>query len=192
MKTTGLKLIIVLLLLGLLHITASALPTDGVSLTVNGKTVQRAGNSFSMLSACSQNQAVIEVTAGPLATIQINGVAQNPATVNLAVYGNNTVNIMVTPQGGNPQNYTLIVNKPIPFHSIVEQRWNDVLVVNNNPANNGGYSFTSFKFFRNGLLVGTGQNWTNDGPLNPSDVFYVEMTANNVSGVIRSCLSIEL
>ena len=101
MKTNSLKFTTILLLLGLLSMAASALPTDGVSLTVNGKAAQRAGNSFSMLSACSQNQAVIEVTAEPLATIQINGVTQNPATVNLAAYGNNTVNITVTPQGGS-------------------------------------------------------------------------------------------
>ena len=189
MKTIGLKHLTILLLLGLLPMAALAQFTDGVSLTVNGQKAQRAGNSFSMLSACGQNQAVIEVTAEPLATVKINNITQNPATVNLAAYGNNTVNITVTPQGGSPQNYTLIVNKPIPFHQIVVFEWVDFPTVNCNTATNGGYTFVAFKWFCNGIQIGTKpyvQIGTFGDPA--TNIYYVEMTSSNsATGIIRTC-----
>jgi hypothetical protein len=171
---------------------ATAHFTDGVSLTVNGQTAQRAGNTFSILSACGQNQAIINVTAPPSAIIMINGMAGSTATVNIPAYGDNTIAITVTPPSSSPQSYTLVVNKPILYHPIVEQRWDDVLVVNNNPANNGGYSFTSYKWFRNGIQISADQS-ISAGPngelLNPTDVYYVEMISNTVIGIMRTCLS---
>ena len=161
-----------------------------ISITVDGQKAQRRSSNFSMLAACGQQQVLVEVTADPQATVKINGTIQTTATVSLPAYGDNTINITVTPQGGSTQNYTLTVNKPIPFHQIAEVRWDDTLSANNNPANNGGYTFTSFKWFRNGILVGTKQNWTtnpNGDPINPADVFYLELTATGVSGIICTC-----
>ena len=180
------------LLFALLPIAAAAQFTDGVSLTVNGQAAQRAGNNFSMLSACGQNQAVINVTAEQGATVGINGVMQNPATLNLPDYGDNIIAISVTPQGGSAQNYTLIVNKPIPFDQIILMRWHNTFTIINNPANNGGYTFTSFKWFRNGLQISADQSWSagpNGELLNPADIYYVEVIDNSVNGIIRTCLS---
>jgi hypothetical protein len=36
---------------------------------------------------------------------------------------------------------------------LVLQRWDDVVVVNNNPANNGGYTFVSFQWYKDGVLI---------------------------------------
>jgi hypothetical protein len=174
----------------LLPIVLTAQFTDGVSITVNGQKAQRQGNSFSMLAACGPQQAGINVTAGQGATVKINGTTQSTATVNLPAYGNNIINVTVTPQSGSAQSYTLTVNKPVPFSQIVIMRWNNTLTVINNPANNGGYTFNSFKWFRNGVQFSTGQS-ISAGPngelLNPADVYYVEVTAIGVAGVIRSC-----
>jgi len=164
--------------------------TETVSITVNGETAQCDGSNFSMLSACGQQQAVIVVTAETQATVKINGITQNPATISLPNYGNNIITVTVTPQNSIPQNYTLIVNKPVPYYQIVVFEFPDVPSINNNPANNGGFTFTSFKWFRNGVLIGTKQYFNNGGPLNPADIYYVE--AIDVSaGVIRTCLSTE-
>ena len=190
MKNKFLKLTAFLLLFALYLLpptTATAQPTDGVSVTVNGQQAQRHGNAFSMLSACGQQQAVIQVTAGSPATIKINGVTQNPRTVNLTVYGNNIINITVTPQGGSAQSYTLTINKPIPFGQIMVTRWGKTLAVNNNPANNGGFTFSSYKWFRNGELISTDGYILIDININSADIYYAEMVDTNVAGIIRSC-----
>ena len=36
---------------------------------------------------------------------------------------------------------------------LVLQRWDDVVVVNNNSATNGGYTFTSYQWYRDGVLI---------------------------------------
>jgi hypothetical protein len=39
-------------------------------------------------------------------------------------------------------------------------RWNNTLSVINNPANNGGYSFVSYRWFRDGQIFSTAQWWS--------------------------------
>jgi hypothetical protein len=56
--------------------------------------------------------------------------------------------------------YTLQVESRFAFDAITEVKYNNVLYVNNNPANNGGYRFTAYEWYRNGQPVGTGQYYT--------------------------------
>ncbi len=60
---------------------------------------------------------------------------------------------------------TVRVNMP---YTIFEQRWDDVLVCNNNPANNGGYNFVSYQWYKNGAPINgaTGQYYNEIGGLN--------------------------
>jgi hypothetical protein len=80
----------------------------------------------------------------------------------------------------------------IPFDQVVIMRWNNTLTVINNPANNGGFKFTSFKWYRNDILISTGQSWCknrNGEHISPDDEFYVELTAEGYAGVLRTCKS---
>lgn len=58
---------------------------------------------------------------------------------------------------------------------LVEVRWDDVLVVNNNPETNGGYRFHSYQWYKNGAPVqgenGAGQYYHENGGLSGS--YYV-------------------
>jgi hypothetical protein len=81
-------------------------------------------------------------------------------------------------------------NQCIPFNQVVIMRWNNTLTVVNNPANNGGYTFTSYKWYRNGQEISTEQSWSagaHGEKLNPADVFHVELTAEGITGILRSC-----
>jgi len=74
---------------------------------------------------------------------------------------------------------TLFIETPIAFDSIAKQKWNNVLFINNNPRNNGGYEFTDFKWFKNDSAVDSLQFYS-AGPrstdvLKPSDVYKVTM-----------------
>lgn len=61
------------------------------------------------------------------------------------------------------KSYTLKVEVPIPFNSIVVQKWNNILAVNNNAATNGGYVFKDYQWFRNGEKIGTNKQYYSAG-----------------------------
>jgi uncharacterized repeat protein (TIGR02543 family) len=44
---------------------------------------------------------------------------------------------------------TLLIETPIPFENITKQKWNNVIFVNNNSQDNGGYEFADFTWFKN-------------------------------------------
>ncbi|GBU24202.1 hypothetical protein R83H12_00830 [Fibrobacteria bacterium R8-3-H12] len=76
---------------------------------------------------------------------------------------------------------TILIETPIPFDdtTVVRQKWNNVLFVNNNPQTNGGYEFKDFKWFKNNDPIGVSQFYS-AGPsskdtLNPKDVYKVTM-----------------
>jgi M6 family metalloprotease-like protein len=94
--------------------------------------------------------------------------------------------------GSQSKTYTLTVERRFPFKKIVKVRWNNTLTVINNPAINGGYTFTAYSWYRNDVRIGNGQSWTenDDGEsIDPNDVYYVELTAKGFAGTLRSCES---
>jgi hypothetical protein len=81
----------------------------------------------------------------------------------------------------------------IPFDNIVVTRWNNTLTVINNPENNGGYTFTSFAWYRNGEYIGNGQSWSagNNGErIKSTDSYRVELTAQGLSRTLNTCESV--
>jgi hypothetical protein len=76
--------------------------------------------------------------------------------------------------------------------NIVSQRWNDALVLNTNPRENGGYDFVSYQWYsiKNGVTSKlTGRNISYlyvAGGLSPSESYYVEaLTSNGLT--FQSC-----
>jgi uncharacterized repeat protein (TIGR02543 family) len=80
---------------------------------------------------------------------------------------------------GSNEQHLLLIETPVPFESVVEQRWNNTFFVNNNPKTNGGYSFSDFTWFQNDKEVGKLQFYS-AGPkstdeLKTSDTYKVQM-----------------
>jgi len=123
--------------------------TDINQITVDGQPATRDGNSFMFTALCT-DYVTIAVDADPLATVTIDGVAQNPQRVSLSNYGDNTFNIVVTAQDGSSQSYTLTI---VRFYDRVMYEFPDVPTVNCNIQTNGGYNFTAFQWYRNGVAI---------------------------------------
>ena len=73
---------------------------------------------------------------------------------------------------------------------IMDQRWNDVVVVNNNPANNGGHTFVGFQWYKNGVLIpgAVYSNYQEIGGLNGFySVVLVEQDANGNMVTYKTC-----
>lgn len=56
--------------------------------------------------------------------------------------------------------YPITIVKYFPFWDIIEQRWNNTFVINNNKSANGGYEFVSYKWFKNDLEIGAKQYYS--------------------------------
>ncbi|MNQ90832.1 hypothetical protein D3C85_1061860 [compost metagenome] len=102
-----------------------------------------------------------------------------------------TQNVTITSQDGTATaNYTIKVEKPFSFYDIVKQKFNNILLVNNNPLTNGGYVFVAFQWFKNGQLVGTGPYYSAGNELNSildtSAVYSVKMTTLD-GRVLQTC-----
>ena len=94
-------------------------------------------------------------------------------------------------------NYDIIVRRPIftsefatgdqPF---MMQRWDDVAIINNNPATNGGHTFVSYQWYRNGELIPGAiyKNYQEVGGLN--GFYSIEVVSREADGSIvtyRTC-----
>ncbi|TPG40845.1 T9SS type A sorting domain-containing protein [Flavobacterium pectinovorum] len=114
-------------------------------------------------------------------------------SVNTPKPGIYTQIITVTSEDGSTtSNYTITVEKPFGFFDIVRQKFNNVLLVNNNPLTNGGYEFVSYEWFKNGQSIGTGQYYTAGNALgttlDPTADYSVKMTTKD-GKVLQTCKS---
>ena len=94
-------------------------------------------------------------------------------------------------------NYDIIVRRPI-FSSefstgdqpFMMQRWDDVVIINNNPATNGGHTFVSYQWYRNGELI-PGAIYKNYQEIGGLNGFYsIEVVSREADGSIvtyRTC-----
>ena len=102
-----------------------------------------------------------------------------------------TQNVTVTSQDGtSTATYVLTIEKPFGFYDIIHQKFNNVLLINNNPQTNGGYEFVSYQWFKNGQLVGTGQYYSAGddlaSSLDTTADFSVKMTTKD-GKVLQTC-----
>ncbi|RKD91604.1 beta strand repeat-containing protein [Mangrovibacterium diazotrophicum] len=203
---------VVLLTSGVVEITASQegndnyLPADPVSqtltiessdatihsITINDVTIQNPGNKVSYYIDCGDNMDEIAVSY----TKETNASSNMPESFTMGISGTGTFTqvINLTSQDGcQTASYTVEIVKPFNYlaaEGLVIQKFNNVLLVNNNPATNGGYNFVSFKWYMNGNVIGTGQYYSAgdnaSNTLNPNATYWVELT--DASGNrYRSC-----
>lgn len=141
---------------------------------------------------CDATSLNIEVTAeDEFAKVVIDNVERSNLTLDVTKPNFYTVNYSVISHDGSQiDNHKLTIEKRFDFNSVVITRWNNTLIVLNNPENNGGYRFTSYKWFRNGEAIGSGQSFSagKDGEqLNATDKYYVELTSDQFAGTLRTC-----
>lgn len=56
--------------------------------------------------------------------------------------------------------YTINIARYMEFEDIVAQRWDNVLVINNNTTTNGGYRFVAYTWYKDGVEVSNKQYYT--------------------------------
>lgn len=95
-------------------------------------------------------------------------------------------------EGSLWKTYDIVIEKQFVFDDIVVQKFNNVLLVNNNPSTNGGYDFIDYKWYKDGRYIGSGQYYSaggnTDDQLDPNADYYVVLTTTDRQE-LRSCIA---
>ena len=129
------------------------------SITINGVTYDSPDQEIYYLIDCNDEQDKVEIGFSTEANATGNtGLNFEIETPTPGIYRKE---IQVTSQDNtNTRTYRVVVEKRFDYKDIVIQKYNNVLLVNNNPETNGGYRFTSFNWYKDGVLIGTGQYYS--------------------------------
>ncbi len=158
-------------------------------ITIGSQTFLTPGNNIKYVMACDENNPSVSIVN------ETNAIITPSANFNISTPkpGIYTQNVTVTSEDGSVSNtYTITVEKPFGFFDIVRQKFNNVLLVNNNPLTNGGYEFVSYEWFKNGQPIGTGQYYSAGNALgttlDPTADYSVKMTTKD-GKVLQTCNS---
>ncbi|WP_165828934.1 T9SS type A sorting domain-containing protein [Flavobacterium sp. HTF] len=160
---------------------------DITKLTIGGVVYNNPPKQIIHLMLCGENSINITSLNDTNATISPSA----NFTLPLPRPGIYNQTITVTSQDGSVVNkYNITIIKPFSFYDIVRQKFNNVLLVNNNPQTNGGYDFVAYEWFKNGQSIGTGQyysagNSTNN-LLDPAADYMVKLTTRD-GKVLQTC-----
>ncbi|MNX76332.1 hypothetical protein D3C86_1078380 [compost metagenome] len=157
------------------------------NITIGNKVYTNPAKDIIYVMSCGENNPNVAIVNQTNATIT-PAASFTIATPKAGIY---TQNVTITSQDGTATaNYTIKVEKPFSFYDIVKQKFNNVLLVNNNPQTNGGYEFVSYQWFKNGQLVGTDQYYSagndSNSVLDTSALYSVKMTTKD-GKVLQTC-----
>ncbi len=160
------------------------------TITIGDQIFENPPQEVYYLMDCGDTADSVDVTIVTETNATIN--PGSTFTINTPQPGIYSQAVTITSQdGAATQTYNVVVERRFDFSDIVVQKFDNVLLVNNNPQNNGGYEFTAYEWYKNGQLVGTGQYYSAGDDmgdqLDPSAEYHVKMTT--VSGeVLQTCI----
>lgn len=130
--------------------------------------------------ACDNSKTSIEVAIEGFGGAKIS---QDKFEVDVTKPSVQNIKFTITSEDGLvKKDYTLKVEVPFKSSDIISQKWNKVLTVNNNLNTNGGFVFTDYEWFKNGVSVSKKQYYSAgnkaDEVLSPADVYSVAMKMN--------------
>lgn len=146
---------------------------------IDGVSYMNPATNLHIVVGCEsiKNKVYIQVIAN-------DGISISPSAfieVNTLEYGSHQQKVIVTSNDGSTsKEYTITIEKRFVADELVVQKYNNnVLLVNNNPKTNGGYEFTGYIWYKDGVEIGRKQMYSagdNKGDeLDPNAVYHVEL-----------------
>ena len=162
-----------------------------VNAVINGVTYANPSIDIYYLIGCgnSENEVQIELEQNQGSTIDHD----NIFTMSTPAPGIYRETVIVTSEDGNlSTTYNIVVEKNFNFEDIVVQKFNNVLLVNNNPETNGGYKFVGYRWYKDGSVIGNGQYYSagdnTDDQLDADSSYYVVLETED-GEFLRTCTS---
>ena len=161
------------------------------SATINGMTYSNPDVEIYYLVGCgnSEDEILIELEQNIGATIDRG----NIITVNSSRPGIYRETVIVTSEDGNSSTtYNIVIERNFDFEDIVIQKFNNVLLVNNNPDTNGGYKFVGYRWYKDGSVIGNNQYYSAgdnaDDLLDVNSTYYVVLETED-GEFLKTCVS---
>ncbi|UNY98836.1 HYR domain-containing protein [Zhouia spongiae] len=164
------------------------------SITIGNTVYKYPEETIRYLIDCGNNDTTIDVSIISYNAMVVPG---HDITMTIPKAGIYTRTVTVTSaDGSNVKTYTVVIEKRFDFSDIVVQKFDNILLVNNNSSTNGGYEFVAYEWYKNGKLVGTDQYYSAGDNVNnildTSSEYYVRMTTAD-GDVLETCsMKIEL
>ncbi|WKW47122.1 T9SS type A sorting domain-containing protein [Myroides sp. JBRI-B21084] len=160
-------------------------------LVINEKVYNEPNEDIYYMQNCDalSNEVAIDVNTEFGATV----IPANKFTIITPKPGIFRKTITITSENGEvTKTYNIVIERPFNFDDIVIQKFDNTLLVNNNPETNGGYRFVKYQWYKNDVLVGENQvysvgNSTQD-ILDETALYSVTVTTEN-GDVIHTCAS---
>ena len=158
-------------------------------ISFNGDIIEQPQSEIYYLMECANasNEVSIVLDPSPMANAD-TGKEFTIATPKPGIYSKT---VTITSQDGtNNETYNIQVEKQFNFDDLIIQKFNNVLLVNNNPGTNGGYTFTSYTWLKNGQNIGSGQYYSagdnSNDLLAPSSTYQVVLITED-GQELRTC-----
>ncbi|MDR2036502.1 MAG: YDG domain-containing protein [Bacteroidales bacterium] len=142
---------------------------------------------------CGVDMITVSITTENNATVIHEGTEGSVFTIDVTRAGIYRITFTVKSEGGtNTRDYTFVIEKRFDFDRIVVQKWGNVLLVNNNKDNNGGYEFVAYQWYKDDQLIGNGQYYSAGEKitdlLDDQAMYHVIVTTKDGT-VLRTCPS---
>ena len=158
-------------------------------LTINGAVFENPDDEIYYLIDCGDNREYVSVSL----TLEANATSPHLLEFGMEIPGPGLYREIVpviSADGTNTRTYRITIEKRFDFENIVIQKYNNVLLINNNPETNGGYHFTAFNWYKDSQLIGTGQYYSagdnTSDQLDLNAMYSVEMETED-GDVLRTC-----
>lgn len=164
--------------------------TSAYSISIEGEVYDNPPKEIYYLIDCNGNKDQVEVAFDTEANANVSPAPE--FVIETPVPGIYRQEVEITSQDGNrAETYMIIVEKAFPFFDIIDQKFNNVLLVNNNPGSNGGYRFTSYQWFKNGQPIGDGQYYSagpNETDVLDADAQYQVFMETEAGETLQTCI----
>gem|GEM_PF-3685760 len=161
------------------------------SITIDGVVYDNPPAEINYLIDCGNTVSSVDIAieSDPNANASMGKTFTIP-TANPGIYRND---VTITSQdSSNTNTYKIIIEKVFQFEDIIVNKYDNTVIVNNNPDTNGGYSFASFKWYKNGQLVSQKQFFSEgdnaSNRLDPNADYQAVMITES-GDELRTCIS---
>ncbi|WP_410881164.1 MBG domain-containing protein [Myroides sp. DW712] len=156
--------------------------TEITELFVDGVSYGKIQEETYVILDCGTNSNTVNLeVVVPIGTTVKPG---NHIVVDVTEYGLHQQEIEVVSEDGTKTKvYTVIIDKRLATTNIVYQKYENMLLVNNDPKTNGGYTFVKFEWYKDNELIGTEQAYSAGNEygmkLDPAATYHAVLTLKN-------------
>ncbi|MDN3673462.1 BspA family leucine-rich repeat surface protein [Flavobacterium branchiarum] len=125
---------------------------------INNRVYKNPDSELHYLIDCNDNTDIVNIQVKTEIGNQVSpGLTFTIQTPRPGIYRQK---IIVTAPDGSTRDYEIIIEKRFDFEDIVVSKFDNVLLVNNNPQTNGGFEFVAYEWYKNGTLISTEQYYS--------------------------------